>query len=122
MNDAFLRAVLAAPSDAGPRLVWADDLDERGDRRGGLLRWSVEVLPGLLANARPVGGVSVWPRPWPPALDRLVAAWAVRHLRPQRHRTRAAWDALDGPGRRAVAVSELYAVRLLDYSAVLRAL
>jgi uncharacterized protein (TIGR02996 family) len=35
----FRNAVLAAPWDQGPRLVWADRLDELGDRRGAWLRY-----------------------------------------------------------------------------------
>src|SRR5262245_43671939 len=37
-DDAFRAAVLAQPLEHGPRLVWADALDERGDRRGPWLR------------------------------------------------------------------------------------
>jgi uncharacterized protein (TIGR02996 family) len=33
-EDAFLRAISAAPDDADPVLVYADWLDERGDPRG----------------------------------------------------------------------------------------
>jgi uncharacterized protein (TIGR02996 family) len=45
-EDAFLRAILAAPGDASPRLVYADWLEERGDPRGGYLRLLTE-LDGL---------------------------------------------------------------------------
>jgi uncharacterized protein (TIGR02996 family) len=33
-DSPFLRQVLAHTFDDGPRLVWADALDERGDPRG----------------------------------------------------------------------------------------
>jgi uncharacterized protein (TIGR02996 family) len=37
-DDAFVRAILAAPADDAARLVYADWLDERGDPRGEYLR------------------------------------------------------------------------------------
>lgn len=37
-DEPFLRAILAAPDDAAPRLVYADWLDERGDPRGDFVR------------------------------------------------------------------------------------
>jgi uncharacterized protein (TIGR02996 family) len=40
-DEAFLRAVVAAPGDEVPRLVYADWLDERGDPRGAYLRAEV---------------------------------------------------------------------------------
>jgi uncharacterized protein (TIGR02996 family) len=46
-DRAFIRAILADPSDDAPRLVYADWLDERGDVRGRFLRLEVE-LAGLL--------------------------------------------------------------------------
>src|SRR4051812_6858749 len=46
-DEAFLRAILAAPGDAHLRLVYADWLEERGDRRSDYLRLEAElaVLP-----------------------------------------------------------------------------
>jgi uncharacterized protein (TIGR02996 family) len=43
MNDeaAFMAAILAAPDDDAPRLVFADWLDERGDRRAEWIRLTV---------------------------------------------------------------------------------
>src|SRR6516162_8267287 len=39
MNDeAFLQAIAASPNDEGPRLIYADWLDERDDPRGTWLR------------------------------------------------------------------------------------
>ena len=46
-DRAFIRAILADPSDDAPRLVYADWLDERGDVRGPFLRLEL-VLAGLL--------------------------------------------------------------------------
>ena len=40
-DEAFIRAIVAAPGDDAPRLVYADWLDERGDARGGYLRATV---------------------------------------------------------------------------------
>jgi uncharacterized protein (TIGR02996 family) len=37
-DEAFIRAIVDAPGDDGPRLVYADWLDERGDPRGGYVR------------------------------------------------------------------------------------
>jgi uncharacterized protein (TIGR02996 family) len=37
-DEAFLRAILASPEDAAPRLVYADWLEEQGDPRAELLR------------------------------------------------------------------------------------
>jgi uncharacterized protein (TIGR02996 family) len=37
-DEAFLRAIVDAPADEAPRLVYADWLDERGDPRGAYLR------------------------------------------------------------------------------------
>jgi uncharacterized protein (TIGR02996 family) len=43
VDDAFLRQILAHPFDDGPRLVYADRLDERGDPRGEFIRAQVEL-------------------------------------------------------------------------------
>lgn len=42
-HAAFLAAVVAAPADDLPRLVYADWLDERGDPRGEFIRVQVEL-------------------------------------------------------------------------------
>jgi uncharacterized protein (TIGR02996 family) len=47
-EKAFLRAIRAHPDDDGPRLVYADWLDERGDPRGEFIRVQCE-LAGLPA-------------------------------------------------------------------------
>ena len=55
---AFLRAAFANPDDAAPRLVYADWLDERNDRRGAIVRAAERLLrPNLEAPAgdRPAG-------------------------------------------------------------------
>jgi uncharacterized protein (TIGR02996 family) len=48
-DGAFLQAILAAPADDVPRLVYADWLEERGDRRAELLRLDCQ-LTGLSAS------------------------------------------------------------------------
>ena len=45
-DDAFLQAVVAAPGDDAPRLVYADWLDERGDPRGAYLRAEIAWAQG----------------------------------------------------------------------------
>jgi uncharacterized protein (TIGR02996 family) len=52
-DEAFIRAVVAAPGDDAPRLVYADWLDERGDPRGAYLRAEV-ACPGDADRLRPV--------------------------------------------------------------------
>jgi uncharacterized protein (TIGR02996 family) len=52
---AFIRAVIAAPADDLPRLVYADFLDERGDPRGEFVRVQVELAkcpPEIRADRR----------------------------------------------------------------------
>jgi uncharacterized protein (TIGR02996 family) len=46
MLDPFLSAILAAPDDPGPRLVYADSLEERGDPTGPGWRSPVTATPG----------------------------------------------------------------------------
>lgn len=42
-DDAFLQAILEAPDDDGPRLIYADWLEERGDPRGEFIRVQCEL-------------------------------------------------------------------------------
>jgi uncharacterized protein (TIGR02996 family) len=42
-DDAFIRAILAAPSNETRRLIYADWLEERGDPRGAFLRAQVAM-------------------------------------------------------------------------------
>jgi uncharacterized protein (TIGR02996 family) len=53
----FIRAVLEHPEDDGPRLVFADWLDERGDPRGAFIRIQCELerLPEADPNRRVLG-------------------------------------------------------------------
>jgi len=46
-DEAFIRAVVAAPADDASRLVYADWLDERGDSRGAYMRATVAWGRGL---------------------------------------------------------------------------
>lgn len=65
-EDAFFAAILAAPRDDTPRLVFADWLDEQEDPRSELLRIATELealeasdrptdTPGRLAQVRQIG-------------------------------------------------------------------
>src|SRR5438874_7799921 len=68
MNEStFLAAILAAPHDWAPRLVFADWLEERGDPRGEMLRlgWEVSTLPAAT--------------PRRDALDVRLGAWWRAH-------------------------------------------
>ncbi len=49
-DEAFLRAIAAAPADDAPRLVYADWLDERGDPRADFLRAEV-AFAGAVTDA-----------------------------------------------------------------------
>jgi uncharacterized protein (TIGR02996 family) len=42
-DAAYLRAICWSPLDDGPRLIWADALDERGDPRGEFVRVQCEL-------------------------------------------------------------------------------
>ncbi len=69
----YLRAVLANPADDGPRLAFADWLDERGDPRADCVRRSRVVAPGNAVasyvffdtnpNGEPLGLVARFPDP-----------------------------------------------------------
>jgi uncharacterized protein (TIGR02996 family) len=72
-DDAFRDAVLAHPLDHAPRLVWADWLDERGDRRGAWLRHWCALENAALA-------VPTDPAPIPPA-DPPSGRWRSLTLR-----------------------------------------
>jgi uncharacterized protein (TIGR02996 family) len=52
VDAAFLRQILAHPFDDGPRLVWADALDERGDPRGEFVRVQCELATKHPAHCR----------------------------------------------------------------------
>ncbi|MFT3712350.1 MAG: TIGR02996 domain-containing protein [Archangium sp.] len=45
-EDGLLKAITAAPDDDGPRLVYADWLEERGDARGEFIRLQVQLARG----------------------------------------------------------------------------
>jgi uncharacterized protein (TIGR02996 family) len=51
MDDAFLSAIIESPGDDGPRLVYADWLEERGDPRAAAVRKHPEVFR-FLSNLR----------------------------------------------------------------------
>src|SRR5947209_7449161 len=43
-DESFIRAIVAAPGDDAPRLVYADWLDERADPRGAFLRAETDAV------------------------------------------------------------------------------
>jgi uncharacterized protein (TIGR02996 family) len=51
-EEHFLQAILAAPDDDTPRLVYADWLDERGDPRGEFIRLQCELAKLAVADGR----------------------------------------------------------------------
>jgi uncharacterized protein (TIGR02996 family) len=78
-RQAFVRAVLAAPDDPLPRLIFADWLDEQGDPLGELIRVRVELagiprveLSETVEGVRRVLGRAVRPEDRE-RLDRLTA-------------------------------------------------
>jgi uncharacterized protein (TIGR02996 family) len=52
INSTFISSILAHPWDHGPKMVWADHLDESGDRRGSWLRYWCELERTSLEIAR----------------------------------------------------------------------
>jgi uncharacterized protein (TIGR02996 family) len=72
-DEAFIRAIVAAPGDGAPRLVYADWLDERGDPRGAYLRAEVRWAKDRANDS----GVSL--RAWAGGLDPV---WVARVSRP----------------------------------------
>jgi uncharacterized protein (TIGR02996 family) len=89
----FVAAILAAPRDDTPRLVFADWLDERGDPRGELLRIATQLeaieslvpptdMRGRLARVRQIGRLS---RRWRDLIRPEHRAWlATLHRGPLR--------------------------------------
>jgi uncharacterized protein (TIGR02996 family) len=77
-DEDFLRAVVDAPGDDAPRLVYADWLDERGDRRATFLRQEVEVFRGPREGPAFRAGV----RDLQLARRALDPVWAARVSRP----------------------------------------
>jgi uncharacterized protein (TIGR02996 family) len=72
-DEAFLRAIVDAPGDDAPRLVYADWLDERNDPRGGYVRAELDW-----ARTRAAAGV----RPLQTAATGLDPVWVARITRP----------------------------------------
>jgi uncharacterized protein (TIGR02996 family) len=109
----FLDAILAEPDADGPKLVLADYLEERGDRRGQLLREGVAWLRQAAALGPPAAD---WDHQAPGLSGRrgrLVVVACCRFL-PLPGGGRA-WDRITDPhARAAVAAAELAAHGLLD--------
>jgi uncharacterized protein (TIGR02996 family) len=117
MDDAFRAAVLAQPFDHGPRLVWADWLDECGDPRGAWLRYWCALedaalavpLPGAESDVGRVGAPPVAPS------DRGLLALALVGLAPAGGARRM--RARGGPlAARVAASAGLFACGLLPES------
>jgi uncharacterized protein (TIGR02996 family) len=110
----FLAAILADPGDPGPRRVFADWLEERGDRRGAWLRLAVEPpKPAGFVVRRRDAIRELENRPAGPSLLRLLACWCAR-LTPLSD-GRIVWELLvNRHSREAVAVAELFACGLTD--------
>src|SRR3954447_19705135 len=102
-DDAFIRTILADPTDPTPRLIYADWLEERGDPRGEYLR-----PPPAPASAPAEGGEARALRRQLLELGpRIPVSWLAVFDRP------AAWEQLRrlGAGVRAPDVfAEAYAV------------
>jgi uncharacterized protein (TIGR02996 family) len=52
MDDAFLSAIMAAPDDDTPRLIYADWLEERGNPRGEFIRLQIALATSVPAAER----------------------------------------------------------------------
>jgi uncharacterized protein (TIGR02996 family) len=121
----FTEAVLAHPGDDGPRLVYADWLEERGDGRGTWLRFAcTEFAAAARAAARstdkPDGGFylrvdRLLRRPGGKRLVRLAAAAFYRWLPAG---AGLVWDRLEEDVRSTVAAAELHACGLLSAEAL----
>jgi uncharacterized protein (TIGR02996 family) len=129
-GDAFLAACRKAPEDAELRLVFADWLLDRDDRRGEFLRalivaWgTAAALPApipenpeasaclnrararlMAAGREKRAGEKVW---------RLWRVWGCCCLRECPLPGGRVWNLLDAPARAAVVAAELYACDLLS--------
>src|SRR5436309_530177 len=80
-DEAFVRAIVAAPGDDLPRLVYADWLDDRADPRGAYLRAEVEWAGRWAPPSTRAGRWTM-----PTKLDRLAEGidpvWLARVSRP----------------------------------------
>jgi uncharacterized protein (TIGR02996 family) len=80
---AFLRAYLAAPHDPLPLLVFADRLDEQGDRRGTLLRRRAGVYARQLrACADALRAMPALGRHWYPRASDDMLGYMLRKFAP----------------------------------------
>lgn len=122
---AFTAAVLAHPGDDGPKLVWADWLEEHGDPRGEWLRFATiefaqAVRAAALLTTEPDGGFylrvdRLLRRPGGKRLLRLSAAAFLRWIPA---RDGFIWDLLDESVKPTVAAAELHACGLLSADAL----
>lgn len=56
----FIEAICAHPDDMGPRLVYADWLDEQGDERGEFIQTQIELAQGHLGTCTGPGPDYCW--------------------------------------------------------------
>jgi uncharacterized protein (TIGR02996 family) len=75
-DEAFIRAIVAAPVDDAPRLVYADWLDERGDTRGAYLRAEIKSH----AARKRVPGAGQLDPVWVARVSRPPAGVCCSHL------------------------------------------
>lgn len=63
-DEAFIRAIVDAPCDDAPRLIYADWLDERDDPRGAYLRAEVEFAASFRKelNTPTIAALRAWLR------------------------------------------------------------
>jgi uncharacterized protein (TIGR02996 family) len=114
-DEAFIRAILDAPGDKAPRLVYADWLDERDDPRGAFLRAELahrgdtERLHGQAVGLDPV---------WVARVSRPPVGACVEHVRFEKTRPPITRDALAAIERRfALTLPADYQAFLLNYNA-----
>jgi len=76
-DEAFIRAIVDAPNDDAPRLIYADWLDERGDPRGEYLRAETEWAKPWREREQPKYSAHVWD-----LATLLDPIWVARVSRP----------------------------------------
>src|SRR5262249_18535706 len=118
-EDAFRAAVLAQPFEHGPRLVWADALDERGDPRGAWLRhwYALEAAALAIPSNGPAatwGELELVTRGYPG--DRSLLAAVMAALAPTPEGPRARDLHADGRAARALTTAALAACGLAGHA------
>ena len=123
-DESFLRAILEAPSDDAPRLIYADWLDERGDPRGEYLRAEVRFReafpfahPDAVRESRQRVN-SLWiARVSRPPLGVCCDRIAFKEHEPSLHRPSLTVPAVDAvESRFGVTLPDDYRAFLLNYN------